>query len=142
MPICGVEIKGSEAIFALANLNANQFVHIPLETKRIALTDDDDSGSVQSFAQLVAGFLRDNEVTSLAIKKRGKKGEFAGGPTTFKIEGILQLIPGCDVQLIAPPTIAAQDRKHKFPLPDSLNKYQHDAFRTACAAIAKGLAKL
>lgn len=141
MPICGVEIKGSEAIFALADHKANKFVHILLETKRIALADDDDAASVQSFAELVAGFLRDNKIASLAIKKRGKKGEFAGGPTTFKIEGVLQLMRNCDVQLIAPPTIASQDRKHSFPLPDTLNKYQHDAFRTACAAIARDLPK-
>lgn len=137
MPLCGVEIKGSEAIFAVVDLSDGQWKHIPTETKRIPLADDDDAQSVRSFADLVAGFLRDNGLTEVALKKRGKKGEFAGGATTFKIEGVLQLIRECSVQLIAAPTIAAQDRKHTFPSPATLNKYQVEAFRTACAALAQ-----
>jgi hypothetical protein len=141
MPICGVEIKGSEAIFAVADLVEGQWRHIPTETKRIVLADDDDARNVQSFADLVGGFLRDNKLAEVAIKKRGKKSEFAGGPTTFKIEGVFQLIRECRVDLIAPPTISAQDRRHKFPTPASLNKYQMEAFRAACAALAQRAAK-
>lgn len=137
MQVCGIEIKGSEAIIAVACLKAGQFAHIPAETKRIALADDDDAANVHSFANLIAGFVRDNNISRVAVKKRGKKGEFAGGPTTFKIEGILQLLKDCHVELISAPTIAAQDRKHSFPAPNSLNKYQSEAFRTACAAMAR-----
>ena len=71
------------------------------------------------------------------IKKRGKKGEYAGGPTTFKIEGILQMLANCDVVLISPQTISAQARKHGFAMPTTLNKYQHDAYSTACTALLK-----
>src|SRR3546814_20731350 len=86
MPLCGVEIKGSEAIFAVVEVVDGHWEHLPIETKRIALDDDDDAKNVRSFADLVAGFLRDNKLTEIAIKKRGKKGEFAGGPTHLKIE--------------------------------------------------------
>ncbi len=141
MPLCGVEIKGSEAVFAVADLLDGQWKHIPTETKRIALADDDDARNVQSFADLVAGFLRDNKLTEVAVKKRGKKGEFAAGVTTFKIEGVFQLIRECSVQLVSAPTIAAQDRRHTFPIPETLNKYQVEAFRTACAALAYRLPK-
>jgi len=135
--LCGVEIKGSEAIFALAEYVNEQFRHVPTETKKITLSDDDNATNVRSFADLVAGFLRDNKLSYVAIKKRGKKGEYAGGPTTFKIEGVFQLIKDCQIELISPPTIAAQGRKHAFPTPDTLNKYQIEAFRTACAALAQ-----
>jgi hypothetical protein len=74
---------------------------------------------------------------NVAVKKRVKKGEFAGGPTTFKIEGVLQLLKECHVELISAQTIVAQNRRHSFPAPTSLNKYQAEAFRTACAALAK-----
>lgn len=137
MKICGVEIKGSDAVFALAKLDGGVISHVALNTKKISLADDDDAVNVKSFAALVEGFLRDNEIGHIAIKKRGKKGEYAGGPTTFKIEGILQLLRNCEVSLLAAPTIAAQDRKHNFRMPASLLKYQQDAYRTACAAIMK-----
>lgn len=141
MVLCGVEIKGSEAIFAVAELVNGSWMHIPTETKRIVLKDDDDAKNVRSFADLVAGFLRDNELTEVAIKKRSKKGEFAGGPTTFKIEGVFQINRECNVQLVAGQTIAALAKKYDIAIPTTLNKYQVDAFRTACAALAQRLPK-
>lgn len=141
MPLCGVEIKGSEAIFAIVDLVDGNLIHLTTETKRIVLADDDQAANVRSFAELVAGFLRDNKLTGIAIKKRGKKGEFAGGPTTFKIEGVFQMLREATVDLVAAPTIAAQDRKHGFPTPDTLNKYQIEAFRTACAALMQRTTK-
>lgn len=137
MKFCGVEIKGSEAIFAIAELVDGQWIHVANETKKIALNDDDEAHNVRSFAALVSGFLRDNILTKVAVKKRGKVGKFAGGATTFKIEGVFQLLQECNVVLIAAPTIAAQDRKHNFPKPTTLNNYQIEAFRTACTALAQ-----
>ncbi len=141
MRVCGVEIKGSEAIFAVTELAEGQFNYISTATKRITLADDDKAANVQSFADLVAGFLRDNKVSHVVIKMRAKNGEYAGGPTTFKIEGVFQLLKEIQVELLSAQTIAAQARKHDFPSPDSLNKYQEEAFRTACAALAKQAAK-
>ena len=138
MIICGVEIKGSEAIFALATLQNSSVAHVPLATRKLALADDDEAANVKAFATQVAAFLRENGISRIAIKKRSKKGEFAGGPTTFKIETVLQLISDCNVTLVSPQTINAQNKKHAFPLPDTLNKYQHEAFKTACAGLMKG----
>ena len=135
MTICGIEIKGSEAIIAVA---APDLTHVTMATKKIALEDDDEAANVKAFASQVAAFVRDNGITRIAIKKRSKKGEFAGGPTTFKIEGIIQLLDDCEVQLLSPQTLNAQFKKHAFELPASLNKYQHDAYKAACAALLKG----
>lgn len=137
MIICGVEIKGSEAIFALATLQNGSVVHVPLATRKLALADDDEAANVKAFATQVTGFLRENGISHIAIKKRSKKGEFAGGPTTFKIETVLQLISDCSVILVSPQTINAQNKKHQFALPDTLNKYQHEAFKAACAGLMK-----
>ena len=137
MNICGIEIKGSEAIIAVASLDHQVLSHVALNTKKIALDDDDEAANVKVFAAQVASFVRENAIDRIAIKKRSKKGEFAGGPTTFKIEGIIQLLDHCDVQLLSPQTLTAQFKKHAFDLPASLNKYQHDAYKTACAALLK-----
>ena len=135
MTICGIEIKGSEAIFALAGPDLE---HVAVATKKIALDDDDEAANVKAFAAQLAAFVKSNGITRIAIKKRSKKGEFAGGPTTFKIEGIIQLLDDCQVQLLSPQTLNAQFKKHAFDLPASLNKDQHEAFKAACAALLKG----
>lgn len=137
MKTCGVEIKASEAIFALASLDGGAVTHVPLTLKKLALEDDDLAANVRTFAAQAAAFVAEHGIQRLAIKKRSKKGEFAGGPTTFKIEGILQLLEGCDTVLVSPQTISAQAKKSGAELPSSLNKYQHDAFKAACAALLK-----
>lgn len=137
MKVCGVDIKGSEAFLAVVELDQEDISHAQLETRKIALQDDDQSDNVKSFFAVIDGFVRDNHITHVAIRKRSKAGNYAGGPTTFKIEGIVQLLGSCDVTLLSPQTISAMNKKHGFDLPDSLFKYQHDAFLTACTAIAK-----
>ncbi|MGE8412923.1 MAG: DUF3010 family protein [Pseudomonas sp.] len=137
MSICGIEIKGSEAIFALASLEGGTLEHQPIAVKKIALEDDDEAANVRAFANQVRDFVREQGITRIAIKKRSKKGEFAGGPTTFKIEGVFQLLDNCEVTLLSPQTINAQYKKHGFELPASLNKYQHEAYKAACAALLK-----
>lgn len=137
MKLCGIEIKGSEAIIAVASLDGSTLGHVALATKKIALEDDEDAANVKLFAAQVASFVRENSIDRIAIKKRSKKGEFAGGPTTFKIEGVLQLLDGCEVTLLSPQTITAQAKKQSGELPATLNKYQHEAYKTACAALLK-----
>jgi hypothetical protein len=137
MKVCGIEIKGSEALLAVATLEAGAPAHLALGTKKIALEDDDLADNVKAFARQARQFFSDNAITHLAIKKRSKKGEFAGGPTTFKIEGILQLLDGCEVQLLSPQTVSAQAKKHAIELPAGLNKYQHEAYKCACAVLLK-----
>ncbi|WP_053151532.1 MULTISPECIES: DUF3010 family protein [Pseudomonas] len=137
MVICGIEIKGSEAIIAVASLDQQVLSHVSLTTKKITLDDDDEAANVKAFAAQVRAFVLENAIERIAIKKRSKKGEFAGGPTTFKIEGVFQLLEGCDVTLLSPQTINAQSKKHDFALPATLNKYQHEAYKAACAALVK-----
>ena len=137
MKLCGIEIKGSEAIIAVASLDGSTLSHAALATKKIALEDDEDAASVKLFAAQVASFVRENSIDRIAIKKRSKKGDFAGGPTTFKIEGVLQLLDNCAVELVSPQTVSAQAKKHDLELPASLNKYQHEAYKSACAVLLK-----
>jgi len=134
MTVCGVEIKGSEAIFALASQQGHQ----PLAIKKIGLDDDELASHVQAFMGQLQAFVREHAITRLAVKKRSKKGEFAGGPTTFKIEGLLQLLDQCEVTLVSPQTVSAYHKKNAFELPGTLNKYQHEAYKTARAVLSKG----
>ena len=140
MKICGVEIKGSEAIFACAERQGAEVVHLPWATRKLALDDDDLASNVKAFAASVQALVDEQGIRHLAVKKRGKKGEFAGGATTFKIEAVLQLLERCEVILVSPQTLTATMRKHEPVLPASLNKYQWDAYKSAFALLIKGTA--
>ena len=137
MKICGIEIKSNEAIFACAAFEGLDVAHVPLTLRKLALADDEAADSVKAFAEQARAFVRDNGITHLAIKQRSKKGEFAGGPVTFKIEGVLQLLEHCEVTLLSPQTISAHARKQETALPTTLNKYQWEAFKAAVAFGAK-----
>ncbi|QBF28924.1 DUF3010 family protein [Pseudomonas tructae] len=135
MKICGIEIKGSEALLAVATLDGASSVHLALPLKKLGLDDDEQADNVKAFANQARQFVAEHGISHLAIKKRSKKGDFAGGPTTFKIEGVLQLLDNCTVELVSPQTVSAQAKKHNLELPASLNKYQHEAYKTACALL-------
>jgi hypothetical protein len=47
------------------------------------------------------------------------------------MEGIIQLYEDCAVKLIAPQTISAAIKKHSPDKPDTLRKYQYNAFEAA-----------
>jgi Protein of unknown function (DUF3010) len=133
---CGIEIKSNEVILVIVEVLEDGLHFIDSKTKRMALADDDNQGSVKLFLTSIEAFIRNNQIQNLAIKKRAKKGDFAGGPMTFKIEGLLQINGVCSAQLIAGPTIAASNRLNKFPVPVNLNKYQIEAYLTACCSAA------
>ena len=95
------------------------------------------SGDPAALALSLIGELSEHGITHVAIKKRGKKGDFAGGPVTFKLEGVLQLLQGCEVHLVSPQTITAQGKKHDLTPPAALNKYQHEAWKSAGALMFK-----
>jgi uncharacterized protein YuzE len=134
MKVCGIEIKGSEAILVIAESADGEIQHVAVETRKIALEDDEAAAHVKSFSKTIDGFARENKLDLIAIKKRMKKGEYAGGPVTFKIEGLIQLIESCEVRLLAAQTIKAANAKQPVQPPLTLKKYQHEAFGVACAA--------
>ena len=135
MRICGVELKGSEAILALIDIGVNVdiVIHVDLTTKKIPLGNTDSVVQVKSFQGTFESFCLDNSVDKVCIKKRNKKGEFAGGPNTFKMEGIIQASAVPEVILVSPQTISAMQKRDEIYFPPDLNKYQHTAYLTGLA---------
>lgn len=135
MRICGIELKGSEARLAVVETTEDGIAHISIATRKIPLGDADSCIQVKSFKETFESFCLDNSIEKVVIKKRGKKGEYAGGPDTFKMEGIIQVSNVPEVVLISPQTIAAVQKKHNIDIPEDLNKYQHTAFLTGFAGV-------
>ena len=76
----------------------NNIIHyISLNLKKISIQNDENKSEIESFHETIKTFLRDNNIDKIIIKKRAKRGKFAGGADTFKMEGIIQLNGQCDV---------------------------------------------
>ena len=135
MTTCGIEMFGSEARFVLLDGDKSSFSHTDVKPRKLKLTDDETPEEVRAFRDSIFAFFRENNVTLIAIKKRGKKGEYSGGPVGFKLEGIVQLYEDCPVRLVAPQTISAARKKDSPDKPDTLLKYQYIAFETAYSVL-------
>jgi len=135
MTICGIEMFGSEARLVLLNGTKSSFSHTDIEPRKLKLTDDENPNEVKAFRNSLFAFFRENQVIQVVIKKRGKKGDYSGGPIGFKLEGIVQLYENCPVRLVAPQTISAAQKRHAPTKPETLRKYQYAAFETAFSVL-------
>ncbi len=127
MKICGIELK-SNNIF-LAVIENKEYLN--LKIKKITLENDESQEDIRKFCNEFLLFLEQNQIEKVVIKKRAKKGNFAGGAVTFKLEGLIQLNPLTEVTLISSQTIASFEKKNQIEFPSSLKKYQEQAYLTA-----------
>jgi hypothetical protein len=134
MRICGVELKGSEAILVLIDVVDEAISLVACQTRKIKYSESAEHQSARLFYDAICGFILDQHIEHISVKQRAQKGQFAGGPVTFKMEALFQLNPHAPTQLFSGPTIAAATRRHDFQIPEQLNRYQADAYLTACCA--------
>lgn len=138
MKTCGIDLKACDAIVVILEGTKASWEFIECETRKISLPNDEDSSQLRGFRESVNALVKHHGILRIAIKKRAKKGKYAGGPVSFKMEGVVQLVDNCEVLLLAPQTIAKVLKSNaSLILPASLNKYQHDAFYTAFTALDK-----
>ena len=127
MKVCGIDLKANNMILAVLD-DKN---YIDLKTKKITLENDESQDDIRKFCNEFLLFLEQNSIEKIVIKKRAKKGNFAGGAVTFKMEGLIQLNPICDVELVSAQTISSFEKKNSIEFPKSLKKYQEQAYLTA-----------
>ncbi len=127
MKICAIELKANNMILVLLDDNKYE----DLKIKKITLENDELQDDIRKFCNDFLLFLEKNLVDKVVIKKRAKKGNFAGGAVTFKMEALIQLNPICEVELISAQTISSFEKKNEIVFPESLKKYQEQAFLLA-----------
>ncbi len=127
MKICAIELKSNNAILVVLDNKE----YLDLKIKKLILENDESQEDIRKFCNEFLLFLEQNKIEKIVIKKRAKKGNFAGGAITFKVEGLIQLNPICEVELISPQAISSFEKKNKLAYPSSLKKYQEQAFLTA-----------
>ncbi len=127
MNICGIELKANNVILVI--LKNSEYMDTKI--KKITIEDDEKQEDIRKFCNEFLDFLEKNEIEKVFIKKRAKKGTFAGGAVTFKLEGLIQLNPICNVELISSQSIATFEKKNQIEFPQELKKYQEQAYLTA-----------
>lgn len=124
MKTCGIELKANNMILVV--LDNEEFIE--LKTKKIILEDDENQENIRSFCNEFLLFLEQNQIEKVYIKKRAKKGNFAGGAVTFKMEGLIQLNPLCQVELLSAQSLSNFEKKNEIKFPKNLKKYQEQAY--------------
>jgi hypothetical protein len=125
----------SEVRLVILDGSKAQFQHVDRAPRKLSLADDENRDEIRAFQDSLYAFFRENRVEYVAVKKRNKKGEYAGGPVGFKMEAVAQLFGGCAVDLLTPQAIAAAIRSNQPDQPTTLRGYQKHAFETAYCAL-------
>ncbi len=131
MIICAIDLKANNAIASIIDFTNNQENYIEIKNKKITLNDDESINDITNFSNKIKNLITQYNIDKIAIKKRAKKGTFAGGAVTFKLETIIQLNGICDVDLISSQSISSYEKKNIIEYPKTLNKYQEQSYLTA-----------
>jgi hypothetical protein len=124
MKICGIEIKSNYAILSVVE----EGNYLDLKIKKLILEDDEVQINIINFQENLEQFLKENQIDKIIIKKRSKKGNFAGGAITFKIETMIQLNGICEVGFVSPQALSKFEKKSEINYPQNLNKYQEQSY--------------
>ena len=84
MNICGIELKSNNAIVSVIQLNDEKANFLNTKVKKIVLEDEENKSSLLKFQDEIDNYLEENKVEKIALKKRAKKGTFAGGFCNFQ----------------------------------------------------------
>jgi len=136
MKVCGVELKGNDAVVCLMSLNDGLYTLLECRVKKISINDASDQQQLQKFQFDFTKLMADYKIEHIVIKERMTRGKFAGGAASFKLEAALQLIDNLSVSLLSGATIKniIKDSHTTMNFKDTgLKQFQEQAFTTAFA---------
>ena len=139
MQVCGVEIKGTEAVISLLSISDGLFNIPDCRVRKIEYTKKNTTSDLRYFQATFAKLIEDYKVDAVIIKERPLKDKFAGGALGFKMEAAIQLIPDLDVHVMT--NIDLKETLNRYPVPvdfseTGLKIFQQAAFNTAFAYLA------
>lgn len=134
MRICGVEIKGTEAVVSLLEYKDGLFTLPDCRVRKVEFDKKNRASDLQYFQATFKKLLEDYKIDKTIIKERPLKGKFAGGALGFKMEAGIQLIDSQEVKLLNNSEIKAIIKKNPIPIPfteTGLKIFQQGAFEAA-----------
>ena len=127
MKYCGIELKGDEARVISVVTKGESYSAVLSSVDRFKIKDPSSQQEIQSFAAAFEKYLTAGHFDAIGIKGRMTKGRFAGGSTSFKMEGIIQCMP-FSISIINPATIRSKLKDTELDLADC-KEYQIEALK-------------
>lgn len=127
MKYCGIELKGDEARVVGVQTDGNKYVIIAGAVDKFKIKDPSSQQEMRDFAIVFQNFLSEGHFDVIGIKGRMTKGRFAGGSTSFKMEGIIQCMP-FNVSIINSATIRSKLKDAELDLA-GCKEYQIEALK-------------
>ena len=140
MKVCGVELKGNDAVICLLSLDNGLFSIPECRSRKLDIRDANDAEQLQHFQFTFNKLMTDYQVDKVVIRSRPTKGKFAGGFAGFKLEAAIQLIESLDVELISNTEVKELLKNNELTIDfkdTGLKKFQENAFNTAFARLSK-----
>lgn len=138
MKVCGVELKGNDAVICLMLFEEGLYTLLECRVKKISISDATDQQQLQKFQFEFAKLMADYQVDRVVIKERMTRGKFAGGSVSFKLEASIQLIEKLNVTLLSSAkikeTLKNSDTSMNFN-DTGLKQFQEQAFMTGFSYI-------
>ncbi|GIU22907.1 hypothetical protein TUM4644_15650 [Shewanella colwelliana] len=135
MRVCGVELKGGEAIISLLSYEGETFNVPECRSRSLTVSNSAATESIKEFHFAFSKLMEDYKVNEVVIIEREQKGKLAGSATSFKMEAAIQLC-GLPVALMSPVTIKEQLKRNP-PMVDfdglDLKRFQKVSFEVAYA---------
>ncbi|MDS1823841.1 DUF3010 family protein [Vibrio parahaemolyticus] len=135
--VCGVELKGSDAILCVLETNKEAISPVVTKTK-ITLNNGSDMEGIRKFQDEFKNELINKKIDLIIIKERLTKGKFAGGSNTFKMESAIQLLRDFKVETVSSVQMKKCSETVNPPIkPEALGikKYQEQAYLTAIYSV-------
>jgi hypothetical protein len=136
MKVCGIELKGNDAVICIMSLDDGLFTLNECRVKKLSISDAKDQQQLQKFQFDLAKLIADYQVESVVIKERLTRGKFAGGAVSFKLEATIQLIEDLEVTLLASSKIKEIIKNSHTTMnfkDTGLKQFQEQAFLTGFA---------
>ncbi|HEY1039182.1 MAG TPA: DUF3010 family protein [Bacteroidia bacterium] len=132
MKTIGIQIQSNEATIVVLESNEHGNISQTNECIKLDMPDPNNISHVRQFRdQINSAFDNINPDRIGIIARNAKaKGFRAPSPTSFKLEGIIQLYSKKDVEIIWPQTLTAFYKKNDAA-PNAKLVYQQDAFDLA-----------
>ena len=108
MKVLGIEIKGNTAIFCAVEEDVN-LNDITGKMTKLELKNDENGEELHEFVDVLHSHFDEMQFDRIAIIKRAKslRAKFPPSPISFKLEGLIQMYKGKEIEFIAPQSIRA-----------------------------------
>ena len=138
MRVCGVELKGNDAVICLMIFEKGLYTLLECRVKKISISDATNQQQLQKFQFDFTKLMADYQVDHVVIKERMTRGKFAGGSVSFKLEASIQIIENLNVTLLSSAKIKETLKNSHTSMnfnDTGLKQFQEQAFMTGFSYI-------